>query len=93
MVINYGSLKNSQVEFTGGIIDQINVGLPASMEESVDEEFINCYTGNEIAEIIFVNKLNGGTNVFKDFAEYNIMKGISEQFEEEGYTISLPIAI
>ncbi len=93
VVINYGSLKNSQVEFTGGIIDQINVGLPASMEESVDEEFINCYTGNEIAEIIFVNKLNGGTNVFKDFAEYNIMKGISEQFEEEGYTISLPIAI
>jgi hypothetical protein len=89
VVINYEDMKSDQIEFTGGVVNGINVGLPAKIGELIDEEFLNYFSRSEIAEIVFVNKINIGTNVFKDFADYNTMKGISEQFEKEGYTISL----
>jgi hypothetical protein len=92
VVINYGDMKSDQVKFTGEVINRINVGLPAGVEGLIDEEFLNYFSRIEIAEIIFVNKLNIRTNIFKNFADYNNMKGISEQFEEEGYIISLPKA-
>jgi len=89
MVINYGDMNNDRIEFTGGAVNGINVGLPAKIGGLIDEEFLNYFSRNEIAEIVFVNKINIGTNIIKDFADYNTMKGIPEQFEKEGYSISL----
>lgn len=86
-VINYGNIGTDKIKFEGIVINGISIGLPKRIERIIEKDTYKFFSKTELSEIIILNKLNIGTNIIGNNADYTNMERISTQFGENGFTI------